>query len=410
MGKMKKTLWTKDFSCITVATVLSAIGGEAMNLPLSLLVFEETQSTLLASVLLICGMLPDIILPVLIAPIIDKGGKKKWIIGLDLLLAAIYFAMGLWIKGHEFQYGLYLLFTLAVGTISVFYSLTYQAWYPNLIAKGMEQKGYAVSSTIYPTVIIVMAPVAAFLYERIAMWQIFMLVAVITLVSVVIEGCIREEKVKASKKYSFEQYVADIKEGITYISGEKGIRNIYTYMSITNGASNGVAIMTQAFYQTQSWLTVTMLGFLKSAEMIGRSIGGVLQYKKEIPVEKRYGFTKLVYTVYDLMDAFLLFMPYPCMVLNRFVCGALGISSATIRQAAVQSYLPERMRARVNAFFNVIMSIGGIFFQFLAGLLGEVLPYRLVALLFGLTTFGAMIVLIVLPKEENAKVYGYNME
>ena len=35
---------TKDFSCITLATILSAIGGEAMSLPVSLLVFDETQS------------------------------------------------------------------------------------------------------------------------------------------------------------------------------------------------------------------------------------------------------------------------------------------------------------------------------------------------------------------------------
>ena len=42
-------LWTKDFSCITPATVLSAIGGEAMNLPISLLVFDKTQSTQVGS-------------------------------------------------------------------------------------------------------------------------------------------------------------------------------------------------------------------------------------------------------------------------------------------------------------------------------------------------------------------------
>ena len=70
-------LWTKDFSCITIATVLSAIGGEAMNLPISLLVFDETKSTLLSALILVCGMLPDMILPILVAPLIDKGGKKK---------------------------------------------------------------------------------------------------------------------------------------------------------------------------------------------------------------------------------------------------------------------------------------------------------------------------------------------
>lgn len=134
-------LWTKDFSCITIATVLSAIGGEAMNLPISLLVFDETKSTLLSALILVCGMLPDMILPILVAPLIDKGGKKKWIVGLDVLLAAIYGLMGVWILGHTFSYGLYVGFTLTLGTISVFYRLAFSAWYPDLIPAGGRAEG-----------------------------------------------------------------------------------------------------------------------------------------------------------------------------------------------------------------------------------------------------------------------------
>lgn len=216
---------------------------------------------------------------------------------------------------------------------------------------------------------------------------------------------ITEMKHEAESTLSWSMYKQELIEGFTFLKKEKGIRNIYTYMSITSGASNGIVVVTQAFYQTQAWLTVTMLGFLKSSEMIGRIIGGFLQYKKEIPVKKRYDFTKLVYTVYDLMDSFLLFMPYPAMIINRFLCGAMGSQSATIRSAAVQSYLPSYMRARVNALFNVIFAVGGILFQILAGLLGLFIPYRIVALILGLVTFISMIVFIWLPKEVNKTVY-----
>jgi MFS family permease len=148
-----------------------------------------------------------------------------------------------------------------------------------------------------------------------------------------------------------------------------------------------------------------MLGFLKSSETIGRVLGGLFQYKKEIPPKKRYSFTKIVYSVYDISDSVLLFLPYPLMLLNRFICGSLGSQSATIRSAAVQSYLPAEMRARINGLFSVIFAVGGILFQLLAGLLGQVLPFRIVGLLLGLTTFGSMLVFIWLPKEENRKVY-----
>lgn len=77
MSHQQKTLWTKDFTSIAIATILTAVGGEAMNLPISLLVFDETGSTFLSALVLICGVLPDIVLSVLVAPLIDKGRKEK---------------------------------------------------------------------------------------------------------------------------------------------------------------------------------------------------------------------------------------------------------------------------------------------------------------------------------------------
>ncbi len=401
----KTHLWTKDFSCIIAATILSAIGGEAMCLPVSLLVFDETKSTFLAALIMVCGMLPDMVLPILIAPFIDKGGKKKWIVGLDILLAVLYGAVGLWISGHEFQYGLYVFLTLAAGTISVFYRLAYTAWYPDLIPMGAEQKGYAVSATIYPLVTILISPVVTFLYQWIPMEGFFLIVSGLTIVSVIIESCIKENRTDVPELYTLKQYCVDIKEGFAFLKREKGIRNIYSYMSITNGASNGISIITQAYYQTCPWLTVTMLGFLKSAEMIGRVISGFFQYTKEIPVKKRFALTKFVYIFYDSMDALLLFLPYPLMLLNRFLCGGLGTASATVRETAVQSYLPGQIRARVNAFFDVVMAIGGVGFQLLAGILGQLMPYPVAAALLGLVTLLSAFTLIVLPAKDNRVVY-----
>ena len=405
MNAKKQTLWTAGFTRITVATVLTAVGGEAMNLPISLLVFDETGSTLLSALVLVCGMLPDVLISILIAPFIDKGGKKKWIVGSDLLTAVLYLAMGWYVGRHEFSYGLYLVFVLVIGTISVCYRLAYNAWYPDLIPVGLEQKGYSVSNTIYPIVTIAMSPIAAFLYEKISMGEIFFLVAAITFAAVVVESGIAEKRKEQEESYTFRRYWADIREGFAYLKKEKGIRNIYTYMSITQGTSEGTTILTQAFYQTMPYLTVTMLGFLKSAEMVGRFLGGLLQYRKEIPVKKRYAFTKMVYTVYNLLDIILLFLPYPLMLLNRFIRGALGISSATIRETAVQCYLPEHMRARVNAFFNMAMSFGCVIFQLAAGSMGQWMSYRRGVVL--ISSFGmlCMVVLIVLPAKENRPIY-----
>ena len=93
------------------------------------------------------------------------------------------------------------------------------------------------------------------------------------------------------------------------------------------------------------------------------------------------------------------------MLCNRFLCGALGISSATIRETAVQSYLPENMRARINAFFNMVFAIGSVAFQMAAGALGQIMSYRSAILMLSVAELTAMFLLICIPAKENRPVY-----
>ena len=240
------------------------------------------------------------------------------------------------------------------------------------------------------------------------MSRLFFIVAAVSFVSVLTEMQVTEKERLSSEKssaYTFGQYKQDIAEGFYYLKKEKGISNIYSFMAINSGVSEGTAIAIQAYYQTSTALSVTMLGFLKSAEMIGRVISGFVQYKIDIPPKKRYGITKFVYIAYQIADMILLFLPYPFMLVNRFICGGMGTTSATLRETAVQSYLPENIRARVNALFNAIFSIGGICFQVLAGILGEIMPYRTVIIVMGIVSLVAVWILIVKPDSENRKVY-----
>lgn len=402
------TVWSKNFKLITLSTIIFAIAGEAINLPLSLLVFDETQSTFLSAIMIISSMLPDVILPIFVAPFIDRYSKKKLTIILFSLMTLTYLVFAFIVRRIGFVYNAYLMFSLMVGTLSVIFLLAYQAWYPDLIPVGFEHKGYAVASTIYPTVMIVMAPVATYLYEHLHISTIFFIV--VALMSLCIGSLLLIDNDKAhdsntKTRFDFNEYKADIKAGFTYLKKEKGIRNIYTYMAITNGTGFGSHMMVQAYFQTAAFLSTTMLGFLRSAETIGRTIGGIVQYKITIPREKKYGITKFVYTVYGLMDMILLFMPYPLMLINRFCVGFLGISSATIRESSVNSYLPPNMRAKVNAVFNVIFSFSMIIMQIFSGLLGDKFSYRIVCVIMSLIGMAGIFIFIVLPANENRKVY-----
>ncbi len=403
---MNKGLWTKDFTLITIGTVISVIASQVISLPISLLVFDETKSTLLSSFIFIANLLPSTLIPILIAPLVDNAPKKRFIVCLDYFAAIFNFVVGVIVVFFGFQYVMFVAISFIAGCIGAVYTVAYRAWYPDLITKGYEQKGYAVSSTIYPTVTIVFAPIAAYLYSHISIDNIFFIVSVLIAIAATAELFIKETfQNKESTITSFSDYKTDFLEGLRFIKKERGIRNIYLYMGIANGAGISNGLLIQAFFQTSAVLTAAMLGFLKSAETIGRLVGGIFQYKIEILPEKRYKITKLVYLSYEIMDMVLLFLPYPIMMVNRFLCGALGMTSATLRETAVQSYLPSTMRAKVNAFFTAYFSITMIIFQFLAGYLGDIMSYRKVIIVLSGVTLLFVFLFIILPQRDNEKVY-----
>lgn len=102
-----------------------------------------------------------------------------------------------------------------------------------------------------------------------------------------------------------------------------------------------------------------------------------MQYRIRIAKEKKFGFAFFVYQLYELMDMCLLWLPYPLMLANRALCGFLGINSAAMRQAAVQRYIPEQLRARVNAFFSMLMTAASSVLSLAVGALGEIMDCRL---------------------------------
>ena len=57
---------------------------------------------------------------------------------------------------------------------------------------------------------------------------------------------------------------------------------------------------------------------------------------------------------------------------------------ATIRQAAVQRYIPDRLRARLNAYESMLCTAAGAVLSLAIGALGEVLDYRLCMTICGL--------------------------
>ena len=403
---MKNTLWTKNFTIITLGTVISAVGGVAMGFALSFVVFDNTGSTMMMALFAAASSLPGIVLPVLLSPYLDNFRRKPVIVGLDYLSAVIYLLFGLYLLKHSFSLPLYLLFSLLCGSIGSVYNLAYESLYPNLIPEGFAQKGYTISGMLYPTVTMVMTPVASILYTRLGLGVLCLGEGLLLAAAATVETQIRvEEHTKPGGKFSFGDYLGDFKEGFRYLKKEKGLLRIYGYMPITQGISQATESLIRAWFRTAPGLNLTMYALFTTAEFIGRTVGGLIHYKVEIPPEKRFSLAYLVYVTYNIMDTVLLWLGFPLMLLNRGICGFLGINSATLRASSVQNYLPDNMRAKVNAVFNMLYALVPTLLTLAVGALGEVMDYRLCVTLVSAAGLLPCYLIMWRGREDVKKVY-----
>lgn len=404
---MKKTLWTKDFTLITIGTIVSAIGGTAMGFALSLVVFDNTSSTWLTGLFGSVMMVPSVILPIISAPFIDSCSRQKIIVRLDTLNGIIFLGISVYLTFYPFSYLMYMCIGLIVSSIGTVYSQAYNSLYPELIPEGFAQKGYSVSSIIYPSATTIILPIAAIVYSKWGIVPIFLTEGILLLTASFFERFITRDRTenREKQKFSGKAYLQEMLGGIHYLKNEKGVRSIYAYMAVVNSIGNGNNLMAIAHFQSSSVLTTAMYSFLISSETLGRMLGGLTHYFIKIPVKFRYTITEKVYIIYEALDGIMLLLAYPLMVVIRFILGFLGVNSATLRAAAVQKYLPSEIRARVEALFVVLISCGQMLVSLIAGALGEVLDYRIVPVIFGVVGLFCVYLIVIRNRRHISELY-----
>ena len=295
-------LWTRNFRVVILATTIGMIGSIAGGFSLSFLVFDETGSTLASALIVAIQLLPYLLLPVLVAPIMDRLPRKAFLVGGDVANAVLLAGMGLWLLFFRFSYVGYLTVSLLLACLGAVDELAFTSIYPELIPEGAEQKGYAVSSMLYPVIKVIMTPLAAVLLDTLGVSLILLSQSVLSLVAALTESFIRLDETERKQRapYSLRAWVGDIREAAQYLKQERGLRSIYEYMAVTNGVASGFSPILVAFFRTFPGLSAAMYSAFSVVEFAGRTIGSALQYRIRVPDKKKHGFVFFVYQVYEV--------------------------------------------------------------------------------------------------------------
>lgn len=401
-----QTLWTKNYTTITIGTIISAIGGVGLNFALSVLIYDQTQSTMLSALFSAMIMVPSILLPLFVGPIIDRFSRKKIIVLSDLVMGVLFLFIAYATKDGYFNYTAYVILGLVIASNGVIYTIAYESLFPELIPDKMMQKGYAISSLIYPTVNSVMFPVAALVFDAYGPSGIFLIEGILLVIAAGFEMRIDiVEKHLSNITIKVQSFKAMVVDGVSYLSKEKGLLAIFVFFFVFMMANEGLNVLLYPFFENHETLTVTDYAWVISFVTIGRLIGGLLHYVFKVPTHLRYTMAAIVYFSLNFLNATLLLVPYQVMLFIQVIIGILSINSFNIRMSSVQSYVPSEKRGRINGFYQIMVALGMIIGRLSAGLAGEYFAYTNVIIAMSAVGLLAFFVFIQANKKHVSAVY-----
>lgn len=412
----KNKLWTRDFTIITIGSIISMLGNAVSGFAIGLVVLDYTNSTFLYALFMVVYNLPKIVVPLFAGPYLDRFSRKKVIYTLDFLSAIIYLGIFLFINGGYFSYGILVAVSLLIGIIDGIYMVAYESFYPNLISEGNFSKAYSISSMIYPLAAF-MVPVASFIYSSMGTAAyLFLFNAVSFFIAACFEMGIKYKETHMSKDeqkgFDFKGYKDDFRDGLGYIFDEKGLLVITMYFCLTMFAGSATGTVLLPFFKNNPQLftksaidVVTLFTFVTGCGVIGRLIGGMIHYKFKYPVDKKFLIAITVYLSISIIEGVQLFMPINLMMICFFITGIMGVTSYNIRISATQSYVPDEKRGRFNGIFNMICAVGGILGQLLGGGMAEFMSERSVTVIFSIFNVFAVLFVMYRGREHVKKVY-----
>ena len=390
-------LWTRDFTIITLGSVISMFGNALAGFAISLFVLDYTDTPLYYALYVFLYTLPQLAAPLIAGPLMDRFSRRKTIYSLDFLSAAIYILMGLAIRLDVFSFWLLAALTLVIGTINSTYQVAYESFYPMLITEGNFSRAYSIASTL-ETLSAVMIPVSLFLYKQFGLAPLLLINGLCFLGAALCETRIRdvetERGLAAEGNYSFSAYWTDAKEGVRYLWGEKGLLRVTLYFIFASFAGGASGVITLPYFKNAfengEWVYMTTWGF----SVAGRGIGGLLQYKIKYPAAVKFAVAFAVYCITNVLEGSYLFLPVNGMRIACFLVGILSVTSYTIRSSATQSYVPDDRKGRFNGAFIMLTTSGALLGELLAGACTAFLPMRTVLTMFMGVALVAAVVII----------------
>ena len=375
-------LWRNpNFLLLLGGQGVSSVGTAISQLAFPLLVLALTHSPVQAGLMGASRGLPYALFCLPAGVFIDRWDRKRTMIlcdmGRAIALGSIPLALAL---GHLTIVQLYIV-SLIEGTLYVFFNIAEWSALSHVVPKEQLTAAAGLDQVVFSTASLIGPSLGGLLYSFAAMLPfigdaVSYAVSVISLCFIKIRFQEQREVVQKGNIWH------EVKEGVVWLWHNPLVRFLAILTSGLTTPCYGYALIIVVIAQHQH-ATPFMIGLILGSGGVGGLVGAVLAS----PLEKRFGFTRMLIVavwLWALLWLLYAFSPNPLVlgIVNAISFTVVPIYN-TLQASRRLAAIPDVLQGRVNSVFRLIsfgsqplgVALTGVLLQFVG-------PYLAVVLLF----------------------------
>ena len=257
--------------------IVSLFGSSLVQCSISWHITLETQSGTMMTIAMVCGFLPTFLISPFAGVWADRYNRKRLIIFADALVAAatLGLAVAFWLGVRDVR----LIF--AVMAIRGFGQGIQQpavsSMLPSLVPPEKLMRINSINSAAQSAMMLASPALAAALISFAPLERVFMIDIATAVIAIVILGLFvklapREKSAALAEK---PNYLGDIRQGLSYLSRNKIVKQLFAFSAVINIFSAPVAVLYALQITRQFGADAWRLGFSDTAFAIGMLVGGL---------------------------------------------------------------------------------------------------------------------------------------
>lgn len=228
----KPNAYRLNFLLLILGRTVGDLGSNALKFGISLYVLDMTGSAGAFSMILGFALLPGVFVNILAGVLVDRGDKKKFIVGSDILCGAAILIFAAVFSFYPKSMLLFIVYSITIGLVQAFFLLALNSSIPEIVRKEDVARANSAFQSIGAVTNVVGPVIGAIAYSAVGLESIFVICGVMFLLAGTVETFLEFHRRTGSVKN--QSYLKSLKEVFVYLKKEKGIKFLLGVVTVVN--------------------------------------------------------------------------------------------------------------------------------------------------------------------------------